>query len=321
MAVQRKCRIAVLMGGVSNERPISFKSGAAVAAALSEAGHQVIPVDITARSLRPIETVAPDLAFNALHGEFGEDGQIQALLEQRGIPYTGSGPEASRMGMDKVASKRAFVCHAVPTADYVLLEGATRPSRGADLASQLGYPLVCKPACGGSSLGVSIVRSASQLAVAVELAAQAEPASADRRVILERYVHGREFTVGILDGLPLPVVEICSRRGFFDYEAKYNDERTEYVVPVSLQETLYRNTQEAAVGAYRALGCRHLARVDMIYGFDGRLNVLEVNTIPGFTPRSLLPMAARYAGIEFGDLCGRMVAMALRDAAAARLTA
>ena len=306
------------MGGVSNEREVSFKSGAAVAAALTEAGHQVVPVDITARSLRQLDGLPCDLAFVALHGEFGEDGQIQTLLEQRGIPYTGSGPEASRMGMDKVASKRAFIRHAVPTADYVVLDGWSGPSGAAALASQLGYPLVCKPACGGSSIGVGIVRAEGQLAAVVELAARSEPASADRRVILERYVFGREFTVGILDGRPLPVVEIYSRRGFFDYEAKYNDQKTEYTIPVSLQETLYRNTREAAVGAYRALGCRHLARVDMIYGFDGRLNVLEVNTIPGFTPRSLLPMAARYAGIEFRELCERIVGMAMRDAVARR---
>ncbi len=325
--MQRNYRIAVLMGGVSNEREVSFKSGAAVASAFRQAGHQVFPVDIKARSAQPLDRIAPDLVFIALHGEFGEDGQVQLLLQQMGIPYTGSGPEASRLGMDKVASKRAFIRHSVPTADYLVVGGQDRDGLLAR-ARQLGYPLVCKPACGGSSLGVSIVRSEAELPSALERAARAgvvpaggRPAERDRRLLLERHVHGCELTVGVLDGRPLPIVEIRSKREFFNYEAKYSDEDTEYVVPVSLIESLYRKTQEAALCAYQALGCRHLARVDMVFGHDGELYVLEVNTIPGLTPRSLLPMAARYAGIEFGELCERVAAMALRDAASGRLTA
>jgi len=321
MEVKRRLRIAVLMGGVSNERDVSFKSGAAVSSALEQAGHSVFPVDISERSTHQLDRIVPDVAFVALHGVFGEDGQVQALLEQRGIPYTGSTPEASRLGMDKVATKRAFIRHSVPTADYLVVDEDTSAARLASRAGQLGYPLVCKPAGGGSSIGVSIVREEAQLATALRRAAHAEAGSSDRRVLLERYVHGREFTVGVLDGAPLPTVEIQPRREFFDYEAKYGDKETHYIVPVCLLESLYRRTQEAARQAYSALGCRHLARVDMIYGYDGKLYVLEVNTIPGFTPRSLLPMAASHAGIEFPELCERIVRMALRDATPERLTA
>jgi len=321
MRAKQHYRIAVLMGGISNEREVSFKSGAAVAAALRRAGHTVTAVEMSGRNLDALDRMRPDLAFVALHGEFGEDGQVQQMLERKGIPYTGSGPAASRLGMDKVASKRAFVRHGVPTADYLVLSAEAGRERAGVLARQLGYPLVCKPARGGSSLGVSIVRSPLKLQDAIERALSAEPAAPEPRVLLERYVHGREFTVGLLDGVPLPTVEIRSKREFFDYEAKYSDEETQYELPVSLLESLYRRTQEVALGAYRALGCRHFARVDMMYGYDGRLYALEVNTIPGLTARSLLPMAARYVGIEFPELCDRIARMAMRDAASRRLTA
>lgn len=301
------------MGGVSNEREVSFKSGKAVCEALRDRGHEVFPVDVSSRSVDELDGIAPDVAFIALHGQFGEDGEVQRLLELKGIPYTGSGPEASLRGMDKVATKRAFIRHAVPTASYLIVPRDSPRER----MSLLGYPLVCKPACGGSSLGVSVVRTERALPAALDLAFEhGESASAENCALLERYIRGREFTVGVLDGEALPTVEICPKREFFDFQAKYSDEATDYIIPCALMESLYRRTQEAARQAYEAISCRHMARVDMIYGYDGVLYVLEVNTIPGFTPRSLLPMAADYVGVDFGELCERIAAMALRDARA-----
>jgi D-alanine-D-alanine ligase len=227
-----------------------------------------------------------------------------------GLPYTGSGPEASRLGMDKLASKRAFVAHAIPTADYLTVGPAVNAAATARQVEELGYPVVCKPSASGSSLGVSIVRGPEAL--------QAGLASARKHgdtVLVERYVRGREFTVGVLEGEPLPIVELSVRREFFDYQAKYSDEGTQYLTPVSVLPTVYRKACNAAVRAYRVLGCRHMARVDMIYGYDGGLYVLEANTIPGFTPRSLFPMAAAQVGIDFSALCHRLVAAAVRDAA------
>lgn len=296
------------MGGVSNERKISLKSGKAVAGALAEKGHHVWPVDVTERSVDMLDAITPEVVFVALHGEFGEDGQVQSLLEQKGIPYTGSGPEASRLGMDKVASKRAFVKNSVPTPDYMVVERQVDVRRLVALSARLRYPLVCKPSEGGSSIGVRIVRSEAEFILALQQASC-------NHVLLERYVPGREFTMGILDGEPLPITEVVPKQEFFDYHAKYTDEGTDYITPVALLESIYRKAQDVALRAYKALGCRHLARVDFIHGYDGRLYVLEVNTIPGFTWRSLLPMAAAYAGMDFGELCQSIVEMALRDAA------
>ena len=309
--MKRRCRIAVLMGGVSNERSVSLKSGNAIAEALAREGHLVVPVDVTERNIDMLDAIRPDVAFLALHGEFGEDGQIQTLLEEKGIPYTGSGPEASRLGMDKLRSKRAFVMDAVPTPDYVVIDKRKGLGGVASLSAHLGYPLVCKPPCGGSSIDVEIVRSESQLFSAL-------CRITGHVVLIERYARGREFTMGILDGEPLPITEIVPNQEFFNYYAKYSDEGTQYIMPVALLESVYRKAQDVALRAYRALGCEHIGRADFLYGYDGRFYVLEVNTIPGFTPRSLLPMAAAYAGVDFGELCARITQMALRDRPAVR---
>ena len=308
-----KLKVAVLMGGPGGEREVSLKSGKAVATALREAGHEVMSYNVTGRSFPSLEEMKPDVCFVALHGAFGEDGTAQELLEQMDIPYTGSGPIASRLGMDKIASKRLFIRHSVPTADYLVITPMHTFEEAAAQTEQFGYPVVCKPAASGSSLGVSIVRRPDELRGAIQTARQEGDV-----VLAERYVRGREFTVGVLEGEALPVIELVVGRQFFDYKAKYEDEHTRYLTPVSLLPTIYRKTCEAAMRAYHAIGCRHLARVDMVYGYDGRLYVLEVNTIPGFTPRSLFPMAAAEAGIPFAALCDRLVRAALRDAAAAQ---
>ena len=307
------------MGGISNEREVSFKSGRSVAQGLRQAGHNVMLMDANTRSLNLLDSIQPHVAFVALHGLWGEDGGVQRILEQKGIPYTGSGPEASLAGMDKVMTKRAFIRHGVPTADYIVVPAGQDGEETAELALALGFPLVCKPACGGSSIGVSIVHKPEELPDALEAAFRDAPATRTQtqpNVLLEGYVQGREFTVGVLGEEALPVVEVRTRRAFFDYEAKYHDEGTEYIVPAPIPEDTWRNAQEAAVDAFHALGCRHFARVDMMSGVDGRLYVLEVNTIPGFTPRSLLPMAAKHAGIEFPHLCEQIIRMALGMAGA-----
>lgn len=306
----RKLNIPVLMGGVSNERKVSLKSGKAVAQALRDAGHNVTPVDIKERRVPDLSDLRPDVAFIALHGEFGEDGQIQNMLDAQGIAYTGSGPDASRRAMDKIASKRTFVLNSISTADYFTLESDEGMVDARNRARQLGFPLVCKPADGGSSLGVTIVESEKELDGAVECAFE----SGDR-LLMERYVRGREFTVGVLDGEPLPMVEIVPKQDFFDYFAKYEDEETTYLTPVALIESVYRRALALGKRVYESLGCRHFARVDLLYGYDGRLYVLEVNTIPGFTPRSLLPMAAAEAGIDFTELCDIIVRLAAREQA------
>jgi D-alanine-D-alanine ligase len=313
MAFDTKYRIAVLMGGFGGEREVSLKSGRAVLQGLREAGHEALPYEVEDPALPGLEDMLPDAAFVALHGAFGEDGGVQQALENLDIPYTGSGPEASRLGMDKLASKRLFVRHSVPTADYFVIGPRDDLRAAAGSAEAFGYPFVCKPACSGSSLGVSIVRAPAQLEAALDSARAQGP-----DVLVERYIHGREFTVGVLDGEPLPLVELVVTREFFDFEAKYHDESTRYITPVSLLHTLYRRATDVALRAYNALGCRHMARVDLLFGYDGGLYVLEANTIPGFTPRSLLPLAAAEAGIPFAQLCDRVVRVAIRDAASRR---
>ena len=306
--MEREMRIAVLMGGISNEREVSLKSGKAVAEALCKAGHEVIPFDVRDRQLTGLDKVGAHLAFIALHGAFGEDGGVQQLLERMGIAYTGSGPETSSLAMDKIASKRAFVRHAIPTADYFVVEQGASAEQLARQAEQLGFPVVCKPSNSGSSLGVAIVRDPRELARAASVAWRNGSS-----VFVERYVGGREFTVGVLDGLPLPLVEVVAERPFFDYQAKYEDERTSYITPVALIESVYRRALDLGARAFRCLGCRHLGRADLRYGYDGNLYVLEVNSIPGLTARSLLPMAAAQEGIDFVELCDRVARMAMRD--------
>ncbi|MDP6439922.1 MAG: D-alanine--D-alanine ligase [Candidatus Brocadiia bacterium] len=315
---EQRLKIAVLMGGVSNEREVSLKSGREVAGALAMLGHEVIPLDLKERSILALESLRPDAAFLALHGEWGEDGGVQELLEEAGIPYTGSGPEASRLAFNKLASKRAFVRHSVGTPDYFVLEDPMQADQAARGARLLRWPVVCKPSRGGSSIGVSICRGPDETKEGVAGAFR-ESKGPDKQfepVLIERCVLGRELTVGVLDGKALPVVEVRSRRAFFDYRAKYEDKGTIYSLDVPIPRSVYARVQELALQAYEALGCRHMGRTDMILAArDGKLYALEVNTIPGFTPRSLLPMAAAAAGIAFPQLCERLVRLALHEAA------
>ena len=295
----RNEKIAVLMGGPSAEREVSLHSGAACSAGLRRAGWRVCDVDVRG----PEFALEPDtaVAFLALHGTFGEDGALQRLLEERRVAYTGSGAQASSDCFDKIRAKGIFLEAHVPTPRCeVLTPGSVRQVT-------LDLPYVVKPARQGSSVGITIVRESGQLAAALE-----EAFRFDDRVLVEEFVDGRELTVGILDGEPLPVVEVRIKSGFYDYNNKYTKGATEYEVPACLSDATTRAVQAAAVAAFRAAGCRDYARVDVLLDRrDEQPSVLEINTLPGMTETSLLPKAAAAAGIGFEDLCSRMVEMAL----------
>ncbi len=297
-------KIGILMGGPSTEREISLKSGHAVYNALKLGGLEAEEIDITTDDLDftadAIRKSNIDVAFIALHGRFGEDGTIQSILEKLDIPYTGSAVEASRLAMDKVASREIFQERGLKVPRYQVLCG-----KRYNLDSRICFPVVVKPVSHGSSIGLSIVKDRAHLARAVDAAF-----ALDKRVIIEEYIRGREFTAGILSEKALPIIEIKPKNLFFDYEAKYQPGMTEYVVPAAIDENLARNLQEAGLLAHRSLNCFGCSRVDMILGDDNNIYVLEVNTIPGLTQTSLLPKAAVAAGIGFLELCKELIRLA-----------
>lgn len=298
-------RIGILMGGPSTEREISLKSGKAVYAALKESGIEAVVIDIETDSregnIRLLKSKKIDCAFLALHGRFGEDGSIQQILTDIKMPYTGSGVSASRLAMDKVASREVFQEHGlqVPRCQAVHVNADWR------LNYDFGFPLVVKPATHGSSIGLSIVDKQEYLEEAVNLAF-----SFDHRVIIEEYIEGREVTVGILEERPLPVIEILPKKRFFDYEAKYQSGMTDYIAPAEIEKKLSRKIQDAAFLAHKLLGCAGCSRVDMILDRYNIPFVLEVNTIPGMTETSLLPKAAKIEGIGFSELCIKLIKLA-----------
>lgn len=285
-------RVAVLMGGPSAEREVSLRSGAAAVKGLREAGYEVTAVDVTERTL----TLPPGIeaVFIALHGEFGEDGGVQALLDDMGVPYTGSRAVASRMAMDKAQTKLAFVAYGVPTPAYRLLR------RGDD--GRFPLPAVIKPACQGSSIGLHLVKTSAQWNAAL-----ADAFMYDETVLVEEYIPGRELTVGVIGREPLPVVEIAAPDGWYGYEAKYTPGQTRYFCPAEIGETVRLEAQRLSLAAFDALGCEGVGRVDFRMREDGTLLTLEVNSIPGLTETSLLPKAAAAAGIPFSMLCGRLM--------------
>ena len=292
-------RVAVLMGGPSVEAEVSRKSGAMVVAALREAGISVVTVDIQGTAVKlPADM---DVAFIAMHGTFGEDGQIQQILEDHGVVYTGSDPGASARAFDKVLAKECFIEAGISTPKSVVYTGDL------DALEGIHWPLVVKPARQGSSVGVSIVHDLESLMNAHRQAKEFDP-----QVLVEEFIRGREFTVGILDGKALPVVEIRTKRDFFDYQAKYNAGAAEEICPAALDGTMAMRAKMFALRAHECLGCRDYSRVDLMMNeITGQFYVLEVNTLPGMTANSLLPKAARAAGLEMPALCSRMVEMAL----------
>jgi D-alanine-D-alanine ligase len=303
-------RVAVLKGGSSLERGVSLRSAARVEDALGELGHEAVGMDVGQDLVRRLRAERPEIVFIALHGPGGEDGTVQELLEILDLPYTGPGVAACALCMDKVAAKHEMRSADLPTPDWAAFNATAFRELGAadtleEIEERLGFPLVVKPASQGSSLGVEFASSRDEVPEAL-LAAF----SYDDRVLLERYVKGRELAVSVLGDQALPVVEAIPREeDFFNFEARYEIGRTEYVCPADLGDEETRRVQDLAAGTYEALGCSGFARVDLILGDDGP-QVLEVNAIPGLTDTSLFPMAAEAAGIDFAGLVERILSSA-----------
>jgi len=298
--------IAVLMGGISSEREVSLMSGKAVADALESRGHNVLRIDVTDRELSTLVGPRPDVVFIALHGFFGEDGGVQSVLESKGLRYAGSGINPSKLAMNKPAAKEIFMMNNIPTPEYIGLRRASPKEALLDIVRKFGLPVVAKPAAEGSSLGVSIIRKEDDIEDGLSRAFQHGDL-----IMLERYIEGREITVGILGDRPLPVIELVPDREFYDYDAKYLDDHTRYELSPDLDRAVYEHIQQVALAAHNVLGCSDFSRVDMRLSTTDQPYVLEVNTIPGFTSHSLLPKAAQAAGIDFPELCERIVEMAL----------
>ncbi|MDP8257413.1 MAG: D-alanine--D-alanine ligase [Candidatus Alcyoniella australis] len=294
-------RVGVLLGGPSSEREVSFNTGAAVCDALQRKGYEVVRIDVGRDLALQLERHGVELVYNALHGKWGEDGCVQGLLELMRIPYTGSGVTASAVAMDKVISKRLFQAADLPVPQWALIEpGSAEEVSLDDLPLEL--PLVVKPTTEGSSMGISIVREAGQLKAALE-----EALRFDRRVILERYIKGREINVGVLDGEALGTVEVRPKLEFYNYEAKYTQGMTDYLCPAPIEPERELEALDLARRAHTALGCAGGTRVDLILDGNNGWWLLEVNTLPGLTQTSLLPKIARAAGIEFDDLVERIL--------------
>ena len=302
-------RIGVLMGGYSSEREISLRSGTAVTEALKRQGGQAIAIDIMVKDKEKIASLLRsynlDVAFIALHGRLGEDGAIQSILEEIGVPYTGSGVEASRLALDKVLAQDLFQKSGIHVPAHISLykqEAAHHAGliRGIDF-----FPVVVKPAREGSSIGITLVRAPGALQEALNKAWKY-----DDKVLIEQYIQGRELTVGILGDEALAPIEIRHKAEFFDFKAKYSSVATEYVVPARLPQEVADKIRQTALAAHRALGCADLSRVDFILAENGVYYILEVNTIPGFTSTSLLPKAARVMGIDFDQLCLQLAGLA-----------
>jgi len=302
----RPGKIGVLLGGPSSEKEISLKSGRAVCAGLSDLGLEAVPVEIVtddiAANERLLQESGINCAFIALHGYFGEDGQIQEILERIGLPYTGSGPAASRLCMDKAASREVFLKNGfnVPRGVVFNKREGFRPAA----LEELAFPLVVKPACNGSSIGVSFADDLKQAEEAARAAFLL-----DDKVIAEEFAGGKELTVGILAGKALPVIGIVPQKRFFDYEAKYKKGITGYEIPAVISRESSAVAQAAALEAHNALGCNGCSRVDIILSEKGPV-ILEINSIPGMTETSLLPKAAAIEGIDFPHLCLRLLELA-----------
>jgi D-alanine-D-alanine ligase len=307
----------VLKGGRSLERQVSLRSGARVEDALERLGHDVVALDVSHDLIDRLRDASPDVAFIAMHGRDGEDGTVQELLEILDIPYTGSGVLACVRATDKVLAKHLMIEAGIPTPEFFAFsETAFRELGAADalpaIEDRLDFPIVVKPSSQGSALGIKFARSAAEVPAALVAAF-----SYDSRVLLERHVDGRDLAVSILDGEPLPVVEAVPLGDeFYDFEARYEIGRTEFVCPAALPDGVTEQAQELALRTYRLLGCSAFGRVDLMLGADGQLTVLEANPIPGLTETSLLPQAAEAAGISFDELVGRIVELALEPAPA-----
>jgi D-alanine-D-alanine ligase len=303
MSTWKGARVGVIMGGASGEHEVSLSTGSAVADALTECGHDVVRVVLPqTRSsldvLRTLETAAIDVAFIALHGRLGEDGCVQGVLELASVPYTGAGVLGSALAMDKVKSKELFLLHNVPTPPYytVGIDEGTEDLEA--LHRHFGFPVIVKPRGEGSSLAVTRANNFAELAQGLSLVFEY-----DDHALVERFIAGAEVNVGILNGRVLGAIEICPRGGIYDYEAKYTPGASEYHMPARLPPARYQNVLNIASRAAEAVGATGAVRVDLLVTPGDNEYVLEVNTLPGMTPTSLLPKIAGSVGYGFGDLC------------------
>jgi D-alanine-D-alanine ligase len=295
----KSLHIALFLGGPSAEREVSLRTGKAVARALTALGHQVSEIDPQPGQWSlPLGT---DVVFLALHGSYGEDGTIQKELDQLGVPFTGCDSDSSRIAFDKILTKERLIAANVPTAKYAVIKDPTVP-----FPSNLKMPLVVKPVRQGSSVGLKFVDRPEQWPSAL-----AESLKFDSEVLVEEKIMGRETTVAILDGKPLPIVEVRPKQGTYDYQTKYTAGATEYLCPAPFNSATTRKIQDAALAAFNVVGGRDYARVDVMVTEAGEPVVLEVNTLPGMTETSLFPKAAAAAGLSYENLCQKMVDLAL----------
>jgi len=302
--------IVVLMGGISPEREISLQSGKAVVNALSTDNKNVIKIIVNDDMVNELDNYKIDVAFIALHGYFGEDGGIQEVLENKGIPYTGSETAASKLAMNKVESKDAFRRNNIPTPDYFTASTEQNISEIANRVKSLKLPVITKPVSNGSSIGIYIIKEYIEITDAIKYTGRYS-----EEILVEECIEGRELAISVLNDKALPVIEIKTATGIYDYDAKYKSDKTQYTVLASadkssettLSHDVYERVQDVAVRAHNSLGCRTFSRVDVILNKDDEIYVLEVNTIPGFTERSLLPKAAAAANISFSELCNTIV--------------
>jgi len=349
MVEQGKLRVAVLMGGISSERDISLSTGRQILQSLDPEKYEAIGVDAAllpgssrsvlkgagseistvaearnaladSNTLVSVEAIAgdssplrPDVVLIALHGKFGEDGTVQGMLDLLGIPYTGSGVLASALCMDKSMTKKVLAADGIPvpeSVDFAIVKGKWDERQVAADVARIGYPVIVKPSRQGSTIGMMKVNAPGELNNAIK-----EAAAYDEQIIVERFIEGTELTVGVLgtdDPRALPVIEIVPKGGFYDYEAKYAPGGSEHMIPARITEAHTSEAQEIALKAFRSLGCRGMARVDIMLGATG-MYVLEVNTIPGMTPTSLLPEAAKATGIGFSRLLDMLIGFALEE--------
>ncbi|MFA6281364.1 MAG: D-alanine--D-alanine ligase [Candidatus Omnitrophota bacterium] len=312
MGLLDNIKIGVLGGGISSEREISLISAQEAYKVFQGKKFNVVFLDISTQEISKVKEMiiksGIDLAFIALHGEFGEDGKIQKILDDLGLAYTGSGSLASYLAMDKIISKEIFINRGIPTANFRVYDSGIHGKEHlkAQLFKGLNYPLVVKPYFAGSSVGVSIARNEVDLEKALLAALSLQP-----KVVIEDYIKGREFTVGILEEKALAVVEIITKTEYFDFTTKYSDGLVEFVAPARLEPVIYNKIQSVALAAHKALGCRHFSRVDVLLDKNNVPNVLEVNSIPGLTPHSLLPLSAKCCGMNFDELILKMASLAL----------
>lgn len=301
---QKFGRVAVLMGGTAAERPVSLNSGAAVLAALQRKGIDAIAIDIISSPIDALAGQHIDRVFNIVHGRGGEDGVLQAILEVMGIPYTGSGVMASAISMDKLRTKLCWLGYGLPTPKWHLLKNKD------DLEvciERLGFPVIIKPAKEGSSIGMSKANNREELVKAFEIATQF-----NCDVYAESWVTGKEYTVALLDGKALPAIRLETPNAFYDYEAKYKSTTTQYHCPCGLEPAQEQQLQQLAVTAGEVIGIKGWSRVDVFIDHHGQAQLIEINTVPGMTDHSLVPMAARQAGINFDDLVWRILETSVR---------